>query len=454
MAESDVVDMAGRKIAGLLGHTPPAGFYSRMQRAVEAMPEIIQTREIPGLLRKYPEGVPKWEISTVDVPSIVGDRKTIGRQELLDAVQQRSPVFTHGEVMLRDDDVFGSNGRDGLGNATRSLGPTYYSDYALGDEGGRSDYTELLLFQPGAKGGKDFFSHYDDFPEAVAHMRFARHGDEMVLHEIQSDLANENIRRKANAKSGEYDWRNDGPQDSQPQVSFPLADAYNEILIKRLAMEAARNGISDVRFPDPSAVANSVGMSQQSAAHRYGSMLPRAFEKFASKTGGASMLPHPARPPGLAYWQNIRDARGRRFTVAEDAYSRIRQLAPSLGVGDADKLAESIYSASGPAGDLSRREAAGLDLLLRGVRAPWLPSPSEAEAARLSAEMPSLIRLSEERRLLTESLSRLYGLVKGIEAKSVGGVGYRMSPEMIRNLLERGAPASVLGAAALQRGDE
>lgn len=456
MGEWQGVDTAGRKIAGLLRYTPPAGFYSRMQRAVEAMPEVIQTREIPGLLRKYPEGVPKWEISTVDVPSIVGDRKTIGRQELLDAIQQRSPVFTHGEVLLRDDDVFGSSGRDRLGGATKSLGPTHYPDYALGDEGGRSDYTELLLFQPGAKGGKEFFSHYEDFPEAVAHMRFARHGDEMVLHEIQSDLANENIRRKANASKGEYDWRNDGPQDEQPQVGFPLADAYNDILIKRLALEAARSGISDVRFPDPFAVSDSVGMSKESAAHRYGAMLPRIFEKFAAKTGGADRLPDATNAPGYAYKLDREAARNRRIDAGWEIFWRLQDIAPSLSEGDAHGIAESIRLAASALDEVSKREVSGLDSLLRGVRAPWYPKISEDDAARLATEMPGLMRLGETRNLHDDAFHRLNLLSRGTGAgsRNVRGAGFRMSPEMMQNLLERGVPASVLGAAALQRGDE
>lgn len=454
MGEWQAVDTAGRKIAGLLGYTPPAGFYSRMQRAVEAMPEVIQTREIPGLLRKYPEGVPKWEISTVDVPGIVGDRKTISRQELLDAVQQRSPVFTHGEVMLRDDDVFGSNGRDGLGGATRSLGPTYYSDYALGDDDGRSNYTELLMLQPGAKGGDEFYSHYEDFPGAVAHMRFARHGNEMVLHEIQSDLANENIKRKANASKGEYDWRNDGPQDAEPQVSFPLEDAYNDILIKRLALEAARSGISDVRFPDPFAVSDTVGMSKKSAAHRYGAVLPRIFEKFAAKTGGADRLPDGTNVPGYAYKRGMVEARYRQVDAGWNIFNRLRDIAPSLSEGDAHKIAESISLAARQSGDVAKREASGLDLLLRGARAPWYPKVSEDDAARLVAEMPGLMRLGETSNLHDDAVRRLRILSRGVGGRNVRGAGFRMSPEMTRNLLERGVPASVLGAAALQRGDE
>lgn len=448
MAEFDAVDLAGRKIAGLIGHTPPAGFYSRMQRAVEAMPEIIQTREIPGLLRKYPEGVPKWEISTVDVPSIVGDRKTIGRQELLDAVQQRSPVFTHGELLLRDDDVFGSNGRDGLGEATKSLGPTYHSRRALGGEGERRDYSELLLLQPGAKGGSEFESHFEDFPDAVAHMRFARHGDEMVLHELQSDVANENIKRRAAAREGRYNWLNDGPQDEPSQVYFPLEDGYNDLLIKRLAMEAARSGVSDLRFPDPRAVSDAVFMSHKSAAHRYGSMLPRVFEKFAAKIGGASRLPD---QNGSAYYADMLASKERRREAENAINRRIGEISPRLGPY-AHRVGEDVRLAASLPGPTSRHAVLSLDSLARGEN-PWFPRLPEADAARMSAEMPALMRLAETRRLHNESYYRLKEL-SDASRDGVGGVGYRMSPEMIRNLLERGVPASVLGAAALQRGDE
>lgn len=446
MGEWQGVDTAGRKIAGLLGYTPPAGFYSRMQRAVEAMPEVIQTREIPGLLRKYPEGVPKWEISTVDVPSIVGDRKTIGRQELLDAVQQRSPVFTHGEVMLRDD----APGQDAdaftqhpLGQGQPSAQPLWWGNRLQDQDVPARDYTEILVTQPGANGVTlpmhqkkpdhpwQFGSHYGEVPEAVAHIRFARHGDAMRLHELQSDLANEKMRRKGR-----------GWFQGEPSLDFPLEDAYMQMLLSRLAMQSARSGLRDIELPFGAQVAVASRGNRKNMRGLYDSKIPSAMRAVAKRLGGADEIRSDDYRAAAAS-ANVGGAAER--SMAELTAS----LAEELGVSEdeaydvAIDLAAAFEGGVDHGGFLRKRAKDRIEMLLgwQGVAAN-----GDDVIAKLAQKAHAAGADSERGWISQDAAS----------GANAGGprLTFRMSPEMMRNLLERGAPASVLGAAALQRGDE
>lgn len=446
MGEWQGVDTAGRKIAGLLGYTPPAGFYSRMQRAVEAMPEVIQTREIPGLLRKYPEGVPKWEISTVDVPGIVGDRKTIGRQELLDAVQQRSPVFTHGEVVLRGDaptEMEESYTKHPLGAGAPSAKPLWWGNSLQDQDSPASDYTEILITQPGAHGvtlpmhkkkpdnAWQFGSHYGEAPEAVAHIRFARHGDAMRLHELQSDLANEKMRRKG------HGWF-----PGEPTLDFPLEDAYMQMLLSRLAMQSARSGLRDIELPFGAQVAMASRGNRQNMLSLYDNKIPSAMRSVAKRLGGADEMRSDYYREAAAA-SNIRGA-------AERSMSELTaSLAEELGVSEdeaydvAIDLAAAFEGGVDHGGFLRKRAKDRIEMLLgwRGVAAN-----GDDVIARLAPKAHAAGADSE----------RGWAMQDVESGAHAGGprVTFRMSPEMMRNLLERGAPASVLGAAALQRGDE
>jgi hypothetical protein len=48
-----------------------------MQRAVEAMPEMVRAEAIPGLIRRRQEGVPGWELKATDLQGLVGDAAVI-----------------------------------------------------------------------------------------------------------------------------------------------------------------------------------------------------------------------------------------------------------------------------------------------------------------------------------------------------------------------------------------
>ena len=95
-----LADQATPPVAGYLTYNPGPGIYSRLERAVEAMPENVRVQELPGLIKRYKDGVPGWELKAVDLDSIVAGRDVVPRSEILAAVKERSPVHTHREVVL------------------------------------------------------------------------------------------------------------------------------------------------------------------------------------------------------------------------------------------------------------------------------------------------------------------------------------------------------------------
>ena len=93
----------GDNVAGYLEYKPGPGIYSRLERAVQQLPENVRVQELPGLLKRYKDGIPGWELKAVDLDSIVAGRNTVPRDELLAAVRERSPVFTTREVRLSEN---------------------------------------------------------------------------------------------------------------------------------------------------------------------------------------------------------------------------------------------------------------------------------------------------------------------------------------------------------------
>jgi hypothetical protein len=217
MATFDQAGDAVRKIAGYLPYNPGPGIYSRLEKAVEQMPANVRVQELPGLLKRYKDGVPGWELKAADFDSLTAGRDAVPREELLARVKERSPVYTHGEVVLGgrpqrgvepvENDAGGTSlvnsierqeaaSRIGRGG---SHGEAMYSGYGQGG----SDYTELLLTQPGHS-GLGFDSHWAGTgkpqDQAVAHARFDTHGDALRIGELQSDLGIHN--RKIRERGG------------------------------------------------------------------------------------------------------------------------------------------------------------------------------------------------------------------------------------------------------------
>lgn len=319
MANPSTVDTAGRTIAGLLTYDPGPGIYSRLERAVEAMPENVRVQELPGLLRRYKDGVPGWELKAADLDSVIAGRSVVPREELLSAVRERSPVYTHREVVLGGRPQAGremvwpedssrpsyagvierQSEPSPLGGGVSHARPAY-EDYGQGGK----DYAEVLLLQPGAK-GNDFGSHWprDELTgETVAHARFDTHGDALRINELQSDLGIYNRRMREQAQESRRLLEERGvPVGSlgmDTTLPFPLEDAWADILIKRLALEAARKGHRAIEVASPRAIADKVGGNIDNYEHFYGKVVPGAIERLGRKMGGmAEEPPLPAAPP-------------------------------------------------------------------------------------------------------------------------------------------------------------
>jgi len=152
---------------------------------------------------------------------------------------------------------------------------------------------------------------------AVAHARFDTHGDALRINELQSDLGIHN--RKMREQGGvqkvydeppqlpsesdaeyaerltelgyETAWTDDGflavgGRVKESVKPFPLEDAWADLLIKRLALEAARQGHRAIEVASPRAIADKVGGNVDNYEHFYGKVVPGALERLGRKMGG------------------------------------------------------------------------------------------------------------------------------------------------------------------------
>jgi hypothetical protein len=293
------IDVAGRKIAGLLTYNPGPGMYSRLERAVQQMPENVRVQELPGLLKRYKEGVPGWELKETDLDSIIAGRDLVPREELLARVKERSPVYTHREVVLADEPplqriegAFGGlpqyqDSSSPLGQGVAHGDPSY-KDYGHGGK----DYTEILLTQPDA-GVNEYGNHWRGAAtsatranlDAVAHARFDTHGDALRINELQSDLGIHNRKAREIPESYEPPGAFDRVARGR-ELPFPLEDSWSDLLIKRLALEAARKGHRAIEVASPRAIADKVGGNIENYEHFYGKVVPGAIERLGRKMGG------------------------------------------------------------------------------------------------------------------------------------------------------------------------
>jgi hypothetical protein len=449
---------AGRRIAGLIGHSPGPGIYSRMQRAVEAMPEMVRAEEIPGLIRRHKEGVPGWELKAADIQGLVGEASVIPRQDLLDRVRERSPVYTHKEVVLggrpalggllsgrwayrpfaraRHHDVPEYQGAPSQLGQGVSHGPSRYSDYGHGGD----DYSELLLLQPNAQ-GEQFGSHWlgsnaSGARDAVAHARYDTHGDALRINELQSDLGIHNRKIRESKRSG------DGWEDafvSNHALPFPLEDAWSDLLIKRLALEAARGGHRAIEVASPRQIADKVGGNIDNYEHFYGKVVPGAIERLGGKMGGlkresAERLALPADPSEAveaAIEAAVKDLPNAEMPdwAYQAARGRIRNAFNELAQEYASNTWRKSADIEGAAGFLHSR--------LRDAARQY-GMPREA----MDARMPQLMRAAEI------AGAEIYARPRP-PPEPDDAIRYLMSDEMRRNILRNGIPASVLGAAAL-----
>ena len=458
---------AGRRIAGLLGYNPGPGLYSRMTRAVEGMPKVIRTQELPGLLRKYPEGVPGWEVNAV-APALEGVQ-SIPRQDLLELIQQHSPAFTHREVILGGNQPgvvvhaeLGSKLPTYQSEASRlgagiSHGEPHYESYSQGGK----DYAELLLLQPG-QSGLGFGSHWSGrgLPlqdQAVAHARYDIHGDAMRINELQSDLGIHN--RKIREKLGEPgratarypdgtvyaldEFGIERPVD--PQIPFPLEDAWADILIKRLALEAARGGHRAIEIASPRAIADKVGGNIENYQHFYGKVVPGAIERLGRKMGG--MAEH-AVPPGAggSHWADTAEKLNEEIHQYITAAPRQRTwFGSNESANKYRRLVDAVEA--GPVLSGESTVAGQADALYRSLmRNEGLMADEAAE------EMTKIMSLAE-RHAKAQAAFRIAhhkGVQYGAARTDPPGRRYLMSDEMRKRILEGGIGLSVLGGLAAQ----
>lgn len=499
------IDKAGRQIAGLLTYNPGPGIYSRLERAIQAMPENVRVQELPGLLKRYKDGVPGWELKATDLDSVIAGRDMVPRDELLGAVRERSPVYTHGEVVLggRPQMEFEpeyytgetpsktgwhvperQSSASSLGDGV-SHGEPLYSNYGQGG----SDYTELLLTQPN-QSGLGFGSHWSGTgkpqDQAVAHARFDTHGDALRINELQSDLGIHN--RKAREYAAQNPQIHFGERLNPPETQglpFPLEDAWADLLIKRMALEAARKGHRAIEVASPRAIADKVGGNIDNYEHFYGKVVPGALERLGRKMGGLVDDSASPSPVGSGY-QDARNAAYHRLGIndrrandllARAGYGDEAARARGVDIGDASELLQNtayhhslrhIPGREHLAGEAPtymqqvdkdlRTNADALFETLSKTRAReaygHMPYEDALQQSRFEVAqiMPELMRHAEIGSALLNSRSSLTDLHNAqLQRHSLQpGRRYLMSDEMRRRLIQEGVGAAVAGGLMSQ----
>jgi hypothetical protein len=481
-------DAAGRTIAGLLTYNPGPGIYSRLERAIQAMPENVRTQELPGLLKRYKDGVPGWELKETDLDSVIAGRDVVPREELLTRVKERSPVYTHEEVVLggsppRQETLlhgeFGPKGE--VERAPRYESLPVHQDQPSPIGGGVShgmprfeqyghgggDYSELLLVDPEKPARmlpsphhfhKDYPGEFLDTSRGnkeaasygtVAHARFDTHGDALRINELQSDLGIHNRKMREEAAQAAEILRERGvPLGALAQpndLPFALEDAWADILIKRLALEAARKGHRAIEVASPRAIADKVGGNIDNYEHFYGKVIPGALERLGRKTGG--LAPDSVGPELVTSgypWPGTRQA-------AEDALSDMTVEADGyVGSGWGKDQTSSVGLIEDMV-DVVRMNADPTPYAMRlrnhlVTQAVENGYPTKAAETLVDNFMPRLMRQADEVVALQGQHQRLKQLAadsKPIRAGQQAGRRYLMSDEMRRRILQEGIPAAV-----------
>lgn len=493
------LDTAGRKIAGLLGYNPGPGIYSRLERAIQEMPANVRVQELPGLLKRYKEGVPGWELRATDLDSVIAGRDVVPQDELLAAVRERSPVYTHREIILggkpptRPAAADGSEGDYDVPVAVYQLGksklgegvshrPPTYAEYGQGGK----NYAELLLLQPGAQ-GKQFGSHWQP-PSAVAHARYDTHGDALRINELQSDLGIHNRKMREadqnligdDAESVAMKDRRESDESyiarmremgygvqraygggwtitsAANTLPFPLEDAWADILIKRLALEAARGGHRAIEVASPRAIADKVGGNIDNYEHFYGKVVPGAIERLGRKMGGIVDDTPRGVDPKILSLNEAEQALARGMQASREAQGlyvqALREQLPGIDIprpGNSEAYVRHITDPmTAVAGDPNWAEA------MRDSVALLHSSQTGRDLAEgmqfASSLMPQLMRKADEMRAGRAWDTATGNLYRSLwqRSKSLEPRRYIMSDEMRRRLIEGGVGASLLGGLA------
>jgi hypothetical protein len=412
-------------------------------------------QELPGLLKRYKDGVPGWELKATNLDEVIAGRDVVPRDELLARVREASPVYTHGEVVLGgrpqtkqaesllrelDESPAPPGGLAGDGMLTRpdyqfpdtgeasrlgrgvSHGKPRYESYGQGGQ----DYAELLLTQP--RVGDNYGSHWgDDTKDVVAHARFDTHGDALRINELQSDLGIHNRKARERAASGEppvpAGWADTGSPRSGEELPFPLEDAWSDLLIKRLALEAARQGHRAIEVASPRAIADKVGGNIDNYEHFYGKVVPGALERLGRKMGGLV-----EEVPGQTSW-TMEPWDKELSAIRNDAMQSVHHESDAAYRA----LVNSYFFQEGP------------EIIVK--RAEELASRMHPA---YSKDMPRVVAIAER-----EALARRAHREARKEHQLMDGVlpparRYIMSDEMRRRIIEQGIGASVLAPLLMQ----
>jgi hypothetical protein len=361
-----------------------------------------------------------------------------------------------------------------------SHGSPKYEEYGHGGQ----DYTEILVRQPGATGTPygNHWSNVDGGDRAVnstvAHARFDTHGDALRINELQSDLGihNRKVREAAaNYKSppeqlpgesnaayldrsqeqgyvmqrgddGRWIWANDPKQQGIP---FPLEDAWSDLLIKRLALEAAQKGHRAIEVASPRAIADKVGGDIDNYEHFYGKVVPGALERLGRKMGG---LVDDTDPAAISA--------ARRATGDVDAYERIDRIAELAQVPGLENRSSAVASHA-------NRRLGDLGQALWWQNRPGGPPQGISEIQTMQKNMAEILseivgpERMNEMYLRAQEIAAAHAAHRHALNQVIGtpfptqinpaGRRYLMSDEMRRRIIQEGIPAAVaIGVGADQ----
>jgi len=481
-----LADQATPPVAGYLTYNPGPGIYSRLERAVEAMPENVRVQELPGLIKRYKDGVPGWELKAVDLDSLAAGRDVIPRQEILAAVKERSPVYTHREVVLggrpQQEEVVRYQVRgpddEGFGLAPTPAGKAlvYQPDPSPLGRGvshgeaaferfgqGGENYGELVVLSPEARRdgwGQNVHHFHKDYPsmhgrmmspevrsgltnEGVAHARFDEHDGALRINEVQSDLGIHNRKQREAQPVGTGSWTPEVVEDLEARgvphwfggennrllfvqedtsLPFPLEDTSMELLTKRLALYAAQNNLRRIEIASPQSIADALNMDLDRARHVYDKVLPSHWERLGRKMGG--LAASPARR-GLGPVTAVEGLREEVLGVARDMANEV----PARARNYFDNLV--VELGVGDASRVNWRAQQVAD----AVAAAGITDPSA---------MPRLMHLAHRRRQTLDAQMNASDFRAQLPKQAPPpGRAYDMSEEMFRRILQEGIPAAV-----------
>jgi hypothetical protein len=238
---------------------------------------------------------------------------------------------------------------------------------------------------------------------------------------------------------GEWTWSNDPNQQGIP---FPLEDSWSDLLIKRLALEAARKGHHAIEVASPRSIADKVGGNIENYEHFYGKVVPGALERLGRKMGGLvedvppTPIPTNRQAMDAAYYEivNRSDVPG-LDNRASAVQSRARQLMSMLGA-QTHRLNAGHFNDGGEATMKTVLHNMADDLA--GIVGPERMNEMYLQANEVAAA----------------HAARMHAINMGVEdvenVQRPAGRRYIMSDEMRRRLIEQGVGASVLAPLTMQ----